>query len=455
MSESLSNDRGGGNIGRPHTMDTNSRKSSWVGTIVLLWLLASWAVAGPAIPGWKWEPPSDRPFPIIAWYGPGAHLSNDEVWSDMADAGFSLCLPSFHGTTEQYRKILDLGEKHGIGLMLGGLVNWEWGRTEEKIGKLEPHIEAVVEKYTDEPALAMYVLKDEPHRRYFEPLALSRDHLARMDPGHVAYVNLYPSHAPVNEEENFFGTRDYQEYVDQYMEIYRPEVLIFDHYCIQGFRFREAEYAIRVRPEYYENLEIIRAAAKKHGVPFWSFTLSTPVFSYPTPTEGHLRFQLYSCLAYGARGLQYFTYGPAEGEDGLIDGEGTKGPWFDTAKRINREIQNMGELLLSLTSTAVRHTSPQPRGTTWLYEGHGGLKSCSGAPAVFGFFDGPDDRRFLMVVNRDPWKAAELTLTFDDGVTALEVDRSRPGGHVRPLDLVEGQLILPDGDGRLIEIVTD
>ena len=230
---------------------------------------------------------------------------------------------------------------------------------------------------------------------------------------------------------------------------------MYDHYSIEGYRFREADYAIRVRPEYYENLEIIRAAALKHGVPFWAFTLSTPVFSYPTPTEGHLRFQLYSCLAYGARGLQYFTYGPAEGENGLIDGKGRRGPWYETAKRINREIQNMGRLLLSLTSTAVFHTSPQPRGTTWIHQGHGGLASCLGAPAVLGFFDGPDGRRFLMVVNRDPMKAAELTLTFAEGVAVAEVDRSRADGATRPLELTDGELkmTLSDGDGRLLELI--
>ncbi len=418
-------------------------------------LLAVTASAEPAVPGWKWQAPEDRPFPLVAWYGPGRGLLTDEVWSDVAEAGFNLCLPSFHGTTEEYRRTLDLGERYGIGLLLGGLVNWEWGEREEKAEALVESLKERTQRYSAEPAFAAYVLKDEPHAVSFPALAHSRRLLARMDPGHWAYVNLFPNYAPVNERENYIGTRDYQEYVDRYMEVFRPEVLMYDHYSIEGYRFREADYAIRVRPEYYENLEIIRAAALKHGVPFWAFTLSTPVFSYPTPTEGHLRFQLYSCLAYGARGLQYFTYGPAEGEDGLIDGKGNRGPWYETAQRINREIQSMGRLLLSLTSTAVFHTSPQPRGTTWIHDGHGGLVSCLGAPAVLGFFDGRDGRRFLMVVNRDPMKAAELTLTFAEGVRVAEVDRSRGDGSVRPLDLTGGELkmTLADGDGRLLELI--
>lgn len=60
-----------------------------------------------------------------------------------------------------------------------------------------------------------------------------------------------------------------------------------------------------------------------------------------------------------------------------------------------------------------------------------------------------------MVVNRDPMKAAELTLTFADDVAAVaEVDRSQPDGDVRPLDVVDGKLnmTLQDGDGRLLEL---
>ena len=424
--------------------------------LMMLSLVAVSVAAESVVPGWDWQPPAERPFPIVAWYGPGRHILTDKVWSDVAQAGFNLVLPSYHGTDEEYRRTLDLGAKHGIGLLLGGLIEWERGKKEENAEKLAKNIQIVVDKWAADPALAAYVLKDEPHATHFPALGRSRELLARLDPGHFAYVNLFPNYAPVNDEENYFGTRNYREHVDQFMEIFQPEVLSYDHYCIEGYRFRKHDYAIRVRPQYYENLEIIRAAALKHQVPFWAFTLVTPVFSYPTPTEGHLRFQLYSCLAYGARGLQYFTYCPVAPVDGIIDNDGNRQPQYELAKKINREIQHLGPLLLQLTSTAIRHTSPQPAGTTWLYEGHGGLKSCLGAPALLGFFDGPEDGNYVMVVNRDPMKAAELTLTFDKDVAAVhEVDRSQPGAILRPLEMDEGKvtLNLSDGDGRLLKIV--
>ena len=419
-----------------------------VGVLVVMLMVG--AVRGEElVAGWKWEPPEDRPFPIMAWYGPGVHLLNDQVWGDMAGAGFNLCLNSFHGPEEAHHKSLELGQQHGIGVFLGGRVNWEWGEKEEDADKLAAHVKETVAKWSNEPALAAYVFKDEPHAVSFPALAKTRELLERADPGHWAYINLFPNYAPVNylfyvrDQE----TRGYRYYVEHYMETVRPKVLSYDHY---GIRTDD-----EVTPEYFDNLEIIRAAALKYEVPFWAFTLCTPLRPvFPMPTEGHLRFQLYCDLAYGAKGLQHFTYCRAEGFDGLIDHQGKRTATYDLAKRINWEIQHMGPVLVGLKSTAVFHTGPLPRGTK-LFEGYGGVVSCTGGPAVLGFFDGPKGGKYLMIVNRSPAKSAEVTLKFAEGVKSVgEVDRSKAGGRVRAIEMNGGEVKLEmvAGDGRLLVI---
>ena len=94
-------------------------------------------------------------------------------------------------------------------------------------------------------------------------------------------------------------------------------------------------------------------------------------------------------------------------------------------------------------------------GSTKKFEGHGGLLSCSGPPALLGFFDGPNASKYFMIVNRNPAKAAEFTLTFSDEVTSLgEIDRSRNGGPIRPVETTDGKLKLKltAGDGRLFQL---
>jgi hypothetical protein len=415
--------------------------------LAILWLAAlatSAAAAEPLVPGWAWRAPDDRPFPILAWWGPHAHQLTDAIWGDMAAAGFNLCMPPF-GDDENNRKALALGRKYGIGIVAIG-VEWEKADKPEKAEQFEANLKSKVSQWAHEPAFAAYRLKDEPGAISFPALAKTRDVLKELDPDHWAYNNLFPVYAPCNDEMNFLQSSNYTDYVDKYMEMCRPEVLSYDHYGIRKDN--------TVTSGYFENLEIIRTAAMKHNVPFWAFVLSTPLRpAFPTPTEGHLRFQLYCNLAYGARCLQYFTYGEAEKTDGLINHQGETQHTYELAKRINREIQHIGPLLLKLQSTAVFHTAPLPDATTE-FQGHGGLLKCAGE-AVLGFFDGPNGKPYLMVVNRHPGKSADLALTFSDDVAGVgEADRSRPGGTVRPLELTNGELkfTLPDGDAKLLEL---
>ena len=78
----------------------------------------------------------------------------------------------------------------------------------------------------------------------------------------------------------------------------------FDHYPV----ISDGKGPASLRGEWYENLEIVSAAARKAGKPMWAFALSVPHSSYPAPTPAHLRLQVFSNLAYGAQVIQYFTY---------------------------------------------------------------------------------------------------------------------------------------------------
>lgn len=388
---------------------------------------------------WQWKAPPGRPFPIIAWLGPPPDLLKDDAWGDMARAGFNLCQPQNFADRDSNRKALAFGEKHGLGLLLRDpRIIYRKGKSLS-----DYEIEATVRDWASHPALAGYALEDEPGKEEFGELAHIREALARLDPGHWSYVNLFPNYATPEQ----LGTPSYSDHVESFMETFRPFVLSYDHYCIVGDS---------VRPEYYENLEIIRAAALKRKRPFWAFTLSTPHYSYPPPTEGHLRFQLYSDLAYGAKGLQYFTYGPALDHNGLIDRRGNTTRTYDLAARINAEIQRMGPVLLKLRSKEVLHTDPQPRGTR-PFEGYGGVAKCGGAPALLGFFDGPEGQRFVMIVNRDPFDPSEMRVRFSSDVKSVAaVNKAEQNGVFKEVELKGGELELSlvSGDGCLFKLET-
>ena len=385
----------------------------------------------------NWKTPPDRPFPIMAWDGPPNTLLTDSVFSDMVKAGFNLCENISFSDSASIRKVLKLGKKYGIGMIINDPRIHYYNRLRKK----NSEIEDAVRQWKDEPALLGYSIKDEPNSEDFPDITLIKNTLTRVDPGKLFYVNLFPNYA----SEKQLGAETYQEHVDKFIKTFKPRVLSFDHYSIIKNRVREG---------YYQNLEIIRDAAHRINRPFWAFTLSTPHYDYPVPTEGHIRFQLYSNLAYGAKGLQYFTYGPAMDNNGLIDNRGNKTKTYDYARTINREIQNMGPVLLGLESKEVFHTAPVPKGTK-KFEGYEKLISCTGDPAVLGFFTDNESHNYIMVVNRSPFETAEIKLKFSGNVYSVEeVDKFRKGGQLNSVELIKNELnlYLLAGDGRLFMI---
>jgi hypothetical protein len=165
--------------------------------------------------------------------------------------------------------------------------------------------------------------------------------------------------------------------------------------------------------------------AAGRGLDLWAFTLVTPHAVYPPPTIGHIRLQLWSDIAYGARGLQYFTFATPGGTDfvwgsGLVDKDGRPGPAYSLAREANAEIRRVESLILRWKSVAVCHSEPLPEGTRGL-TGEGPVFSATGAPLVIGIFsDGPE--RYVVCVNRDYERARTAVIGFSPDVRqALEV----------------------------------
>jgi len=380
------------------------------------------------VKNWKWKPPESKPFPILAWFGPKAEQISDSTWADMDEAGFNLCLSPFN-KIQLNQKTIQLGKKYGIGCFLK-----EYRLNEKKL-------KDVVQRWSNEKSLAGYYLKDEPKTTDFTHLAKINREFEKLDSNHWLYVNLFPDYAC----DAALGTNSYSAYVNSFIKIFKPKVLSFDYYCIT---------TNGIRKSYFKNLGIIREASLKNNIPFWAFTLATPHWGYPKPTEGHIRFQLFSNLAYGAKGLQYFTYCNALNSIGLIDEKGNRTETYEIAKKVNHEIHGLAPQLLKLKSTAVFHTAPAPEGTK-LFNSYGGVVLCTNSPAILGFFESPEKETYFMVVNRNPFDKAEILLHFDKKVESLyEADRFKKKCPLIPVQIDNHKLeikLLP-GNARLFRI---
>ena len=346
-------------------------------------------------------PSSTDQIEIIAWSGPPATATSYD-YKILAEAGFTMSISKYPNAASAERA-LKFAQAHGIKLLL-------------HCPELRSEPEKTVNRLKTFSALEGYYLTDEPNALKLDYWSRLAKRIRKADPDRMVYVNLYPNRA----SRVLLGKLNYSSYLESYLKKFDPEILSFDHYPIRKDRFSES---------YYENLEQVAQAARNKGIPFWTCILSTAHGYYPVPTKTHLRFQVYSSLAYGAQGIQYFTYWiiPAKGNDfhdAPVDWKGQTTKVYDLVKQMNREIKDLSPIFLGAQLVSVEHTGEDiPQGTRRFQPGSPVyVLKTKGKGAVVSLLEKGEDR-FLVIVNRDYENPMLLTLVFDDSRLISRIDK--------------------------------
>ena len=347
-------------------------------------------------------PEEPRVFPILAWGGPPQDQTTVERFKELADCGFTWNY-SGYANADAAAKALDVCEATGVRLMVS-------------LPELQRDPEGIADRFKGHRGLGGYYLRDEPAAIFFPELAAWAKRIQSRDADHPCYVNLYPNYAPPDA----LGTPTYAAYVERFLAEVPVPFISFDHYPVVGQS---------LRGEWYQNLEIISAAARKGNKPFWAFALAVAHGPYPVPTVAHLRVLAYSNLAYGAQGLQYFTYWTSKSDtwdfhEGPIRADGTRSPVYDRVRDVNREVQAMRAVFLGARVLSVTHTGAAPPAGTRRFAAEAPVESLetAGQGAVVSRL-AKADRQFLVVVNRDINSGMRLDLRFKEGTRARLVKR--------------------------------
>ena len=320
-------------------------------------------------------------------------------------------------------------------------------------------------------------LKDEPAARDFATLAPEVARVKAM--GRVAFVNLLPNYASTGE----LNASSYGAYLAQYIAEVKPNVLCVDHYpnfdkvCDStGHRLN------KTKDGYVRNMLALRAAslASTPPIPFWNFFNTMPYGTQSAydVSEAELRWQVWTSVAIGAKGVLYFCYWTPPGSIFLRGGaimtpRGAPGTPYASlpqvpsdhywqAQRINSKLKVIGSWLLPMTSTAVAQLAGNLSAHVLLRSGEGkGLGALTGVTgtsagasweATIGFFapspqaeaeseaaaaaaagGGGEGASFLMM-NADSDRPTFLTLDFE-----LLFDPFH--GALLEMDLQSGKLV--------------
>lgn len=372
---------------------------------------------------------------VLAWGGPPATV---DKLTEMRDAGFTISFTGF-GDVDATLKGLDAAREAGVKLLVS-------------CPQLKTDPQGTAAKLKSHSALAGYFLQDEPAAQAFPELAAWTRQIHAADPDHITYINLFPNYATPEQ----LGAANYQKYLEDFTKIVPSPILSFDHYPVIQSGGAPAE----LRSNWYENLELASAAAKRAGVPLWAFALSTHHFSYPTPTLAHLRVQVFSDLAYGAQTIQYFTYWQAGAAndptfiDAPIMRDGKRTVAYDRVKQVNAEIQGLAPAFVGSKVAEVGHIGrSRPEGT------HGyaptppisSIKSDTATDGALVSLLKKGGERFLVIVNRDINRAATYTIALDESARAVSMQRMEKDGTAHPLAGRTIKVELSPGDVAVLE----
>ncbi|HEX5218901.1 MAG TPA: hypothetical protein VFZ59_04990 [Verrucomicrobiae bacterium] len=382
----------------------------------------------------------------------------------MAQEGFNLTWTPVEG--------LDVAARHGLRAMLTSeLLKPETLSDATKRAELD----ALIDRVKKHPALEAYYLTDEPGSGAFPALGKLVAYLRERDPAHFAYINLYPTYA--NEQQlgvsadaadrakvgyptDFAGvnTSDktvlrYREHVKQFIEIVKPDLISYDHYhFLKGAK----DGSPTDGKQYFLNLGLIRLAALEAKRPFLNIIQANTIEKHwRLPNGNELRWLVFTTMAYGGRGISYFTYWGPPAYNGLYM-DGNPMPLLTNVVALNKEIAAFGPALMEWDSLGAYQTAPLPYGAEAIPT-NCPVQITSEGEFVVGLFGTANKPTAFMIVNRNYRDAAQATATISFAGKHIQERDRNSGTWLPPRKLKDDRptkmrVKLAPGDGRLFRI---
>ena len=395
-------------------MTPRGRRST-TGWLTGLLLVVSLSSSSPAFASWQM-----REFLILYIYG----FPAEQVAGRLTESSARGIAAAHYNTVMCATAELELVAKAGLRCLL---IGWSRGAPDYVGEAVSP---AVASTLAYNPAVWGYYVTDEPDNKntkrgtVFQQLAERVAAYRMADPNHVAYINMTAAEGP------FLAT---------YMEVVKPDLLSYDEY----------RWWWGLDSDWFRALNSHRDAALKAGVPLliWieSNTNEKRFNAHLSPPEDNatkIRWSVYTSLAYGVKGVQWFL-----------------GSTHEDVAKLNAELLAMGPTLIRLESQHVFHTSAVPR------EGQGLPESSwyfTNAPdLLIGEFVDPADSNasYFLIANKsiDHDTDAAFEIRRREVSVVEEVNKESVGRMALPMERKAGatwvRLHLSAGDGRLIRVV--
>jgi len=392
------------------------------------------------------------PFQIMGWHGPNYDKFNATTIGHLAEAGFTATFSWLQ--REDAIRSLDIAREAGIRLVIG-VPNQPLYHTPNVVD------EAWLQRFRDfilsvrhHPALLGYFIVDEPFGCVIDDIGRAYRVWRETDPEHLFYVNQY------TVGQTYWAACSYEDLWERLWAAAPLEIVSADGYPIQPVSEEDWEahrgepnyfprHKARMMPHYFEMLELQRQFAARWNAKLWAFTWAKGEYSDAT-AEGEMRFQLMTGLAYGAKGLQYFS---VEAGQMLLNDDGTPTENLRIAKRLNAVLHTWGPIFMKLRSIGVYHHPANLFATRPLDQFFLGAQTdlCArGDAIVVGHFLDEQRREHALICNRSPFENAVFRFHF--GTDEPPEECSPSDARWSPIAFKEGrwaELLLRPGEAKL------
>lgn len=313
-----------------------------------------------------------------------------KMWKD---AGFNVAFSFIYRTngdyTAQMQELLRLCEKYEMKLILYEDRIHVHRLKEDGEEKYREAVLRAVREFAHYPAAYAFFIMDEPNKEMLPYMRRALEIIGELSPL-PAFVNFFPTWNAPDYEECMGVTQD--ETANLYVPLIKETGLPWTAYdCYSAQNCRDEEGGAE---SYFRNLNIFRHISEKAGTPLMTSLLSTGHWHYRTPTLGDFRFQLYSAVAHGVKGIQWFMLYDGVDDamfgDSPIDEFNSETSTYYDMRKVNREFgEYYGDKVIKLRLDAVYHYIKSYGGTP-LY--------ADGCDAVIGKFVA--EYKEFMIVSR-------------------------------------------------------
>jgi hypothetical protein len=242
---------------------------------------------------------------------------------------------------------------------------------------------------------------DEPNALLFPRLNVWSDAIKKQ--GILPYINLFPNYA----SDVQLGSNGYEDHLNSFVNTCKPPYLSYDNYSLSDDEVLDEN-------RFYSNLEAVRKKSLQQKIPFWNVILGNSHFRYSEPSAATFNIQVYSTLAYGGKGIGYFThYAPTVGNYRLasIDQFGYRTKTWALMRNVNMQIHALAPIYCKLKSVNVFHVGNVPKNAQGK-DSAVHLKSINDEAFLVGEFVDPEGKPYLLVVNKDTKKSVTLEVAF-------------------------------------------